>query len=293
MSKEGVGYFSFDTDFFHTDKKIKMIKSEFGAKGVIILIHTLCAIYSDKGYYMKWGEDDCYLASDDLGCDCSPNLIGEVINRCVKRGIFDEEVFNAFGVLTSHGIQIRFLKAAAKRERISIIEEYALFSLDELKEGMRNKVTFFSENGASSKQKVARLGRKVASSNIKKESKERKENNNVHSDEVHDTDSLEVFYESIWKLYPLKKGKGQVSKTKKQVLQRIGYEQIKRCVERYVSDINFTGKQKYMMHGSTFFNSGYVDYLDENYETPPISSQEICESVKDKEEPIINLWDEE
>ena len=293
MSKEGVGYFSFDTDFFHTDKKIKMIKSEFGAKGVIILIHTLCAIYSDKGYYMKWGEDDCYLASDDLGCDCSPNLIGEVINRCVKRGIFDEEVFNAFGVLTSHGIQIRFLKAAAKRERISIIEEYALFSLDELKEGMRNKVAFFSENGASSKQKVARLGRKVASSNIKKESKERKENNNVHSDEVHDTDSLEVFYESIWKLYPLKKGKGQVSKTKKQVLQRIGYEQIKRCVERYVTEINATGKEKYMMHGSTFFNSGYVDYLDENYEDKlpkKIPQMNITDSLDEDEELVGDDW---
>lgn len=91
---------------------------------------------------------------------------------------------------------------------------------------------------------------------------------NVHSGEMHDTDSepLEQFYESIWKLYPLKKGKGQVSKTKKQVLQRIGYEQIKRCVERYVAEIKSSGKEKYMMHGSTFFNSGYVDYLDGNYE---------------------------
>ncbi|MEI1256010.1 hypothetical protein V8Q34_14825 [Blautia sp. JLR.GB0024] len=90
---------------------------------------------------------------------------------------------------------------------------------------------------------------------------------NVHSGEMHDTEnpSLNQFFESIWKLYPIKKGKGQVSKTKKQVLQRIGYEQIKRCVERYVTEIRSSGKEKYMMHGSTFFNSGYVDYLDENY----------------------------
>ena len=96
-----------------------------------------------------------------------------------------------------------------------------------------------------------------------------KENKNtlVHSGEMHDTENpfLEQFFESIWKLYPLKKGKGQVSKTKKQVLQRIGYEQIKRCVDRYVTEIRFSGKEKFMMHGSTFFNSGYVDYLDENY----------------------------
>lgn len=173
MSKEGIGYFSFDTDFFHSDKKVKIIKGEFGSKGVVILIHTLCAIYSDKGYYMEWGEDDCCLASDDLGCDCSPGLIGEVINRCVKRGIFDEEVFHMFGVLTSHGIQIRFLKAASKREKIGIIEEYALFDLNELREGMRNKVTFFSKQVARKNEKVARNVQKVASCSIKKESKER------------------------------------------------------------------------------------------------------------------------
>jgi hypothetical protein len=171
MSKEGIGYFSFDTDFFHADKKVKLIKSEFGSKGVTILIYALCAIYSDKGYYAEWGEDDCYLWSEDLGCDCSPNLIGEVINRCVKRGIFDEKVFNASGVLTSHGIQIRFLKAAAKRERIKIIKEYALFDLEELKEGMRNKVGFFSLKVASSSQKVASSSQKVASSKQSKESK--------------------------------------------------------------------------------------------------------------------------
>lgn len=104
---------------------------------------------------------------------------------------------------------------------------------------------------------------------------------NVHSGEMHETDSepLEHFYESVWKLYPLKKGKGQVSKTKKQVLQRIGHEQLKRCVERYVAEIKSSGKEKYMMHGSTFFNSGYVDYLDENYE----DSEQPVETVKEGE----------
>lgn len=107
---------------------------------------------------------------------------------------------------------------------------------------------------------------------------------NVHSGEMHDTGnpSLEQFFESIWKLYPLKKGKGQVSKTKKQVLQRIGYAQIKRCVDRYVAEIKSSGKEKYMMHGSTFFNSGYVDYLDENYEMEKPESSQDAELEEDR-----------
>lgn len=97
--------------------------------------------------------------------------------------------------------------------------------------------------------------------------KNREDKNNSCAAELHETENetLEAFFEEVWRLYPLKKGKGQVSKTKKKVLQRIGYEQIKRCIERYVADLKATGKEKYMQHGSTFFNSGYVDYLDENY----------------------------
>lgn len=93
---------------------------------------------------------------------------------------------------------------------------------------------------------------------------------------LHDTELIDAFFESIWKLYPIKKGKGQISNTKKKVLQRIGYKQISRCVERFVSDMESSGRdKKYWMHGSTFFNSGYVDYLDENWneESKPVNDR--------------------
>lgn len=80
-------------------------------------------------------------------------------------------------------------------------------------------------------------------------------------------ESHDSFFERIWKLYPIKKGKGQVSKTKKQVLQRIGYEELERCVNRFVKTMESEHRDKqYWMHGSTFFNSGYVDYLDKNWD---------------------------
>ena len=66
-------------------------------------------------------------------------------------------------------------------------------------------------------------------------------------------------------MYPIKKGKGSVSKTQKAKLYKIGYDELKRCVERY-SEENRDKEQQYWKHGSTFFNSGYVDYLDANYE---------------------------
>lgn len=87
----------------------------------------------------------------------------------------------------------------------------------------------------------------------------KKYNNSAFSPE-----DTQCFFESVWKLYPNKKGKGQVSDAAKGRLQKVGYEQIKRCVERYLSDLAKESWRK-PQNGSTFFNSGYVDYLDENY----------------------------
>lgn len=83
-----------------------------------------------------------------------------------------------------------------------------------------------------------------------------------------------AFFESVWKLYPHKKGKGQVSDTQKAKLEKIGIEQLTRCIERYRKD---KPDRQYWQHGSTFFNSGYVDYLDENYQQD--------NTVKDKTTP--------
>jgi len=77
-----------------------------------------------------------------------------------------------------------------------------------------------------------------------------------------------TFFESVWKLYPRKEGKGQVSKSQKEKLFEIGLEEITRCVERYKKSKSGV-ELKFLKQGSTFFNSGYVDYLDKNYEEPP------------------------
>ncbi|SHN77441.1 phage replisome organizer N-terminal domain-containing protein [Desulfitobacterium chlororespirans] len=72
-------------------------------------------------------------------------------------------------------------------------------------------------------------------------------------------------FESIWKLYPKKEGKGQVSKTQKAKLAKIGIEEMSRAIERY-KKAKEGHERRYLQNGSTFFNSGYVDYLDENYQ---------------------------
>ena len=76
----------------------------------------------------------------------------------------------------------------------------------------------------------------------------------------------EKVFESLWATYPKKRGKASISDKKKKEIFNIGEEQMQRCIDRYIKECK---DFEYMKNGSTFFNSGYVDYLDENYTPLP------------------------
>lgn len=74
-----------------------------------------------------------------------------------------------------------------------------------------------------------------------------------------------ALFEQLWSLYPLKKGKDNVSDSQKAKLLEIGYEELERAISRYIRYVESVDYLHYK-NGSTFFNSGYIDYLDANYE---------------------------
>jgi len=76
--------------------------------------------------------------------------------------------------------------------------------------------------------------------------------------------SIKYNIEQIWSLYPNKKGKAKAINKIPKLINQYGYEQIERCVKRYAKEKQEENK-KYIQHGSTFFNGGYMDYLDSNY----------------------------
>lgn len=77
-----------------------------------------------------------------------------------------------------------------------------------------------------------------------------------------------ALFEQLWKIYPCKKGKGQVSDAKKKKLLTVGLNEMTRAIERYKQELDKDHARDFdrkPQNGSTFFNSGYVDYLDDNY----------------------------
>lgn len=84
-------------------------------------------------------------------------------------------------------------------------------------------------------------------------------------------------FEKLWKLYPNKRGKGKISDAKKRALLEVGQERMERAIKRYTDEHDAKERSGRFtpnwQHGSTFFTSGYLDYLDENYVSSPISDQ--------------------
>lgn len=121
--KSGLDYYPMDVGFLR-DKKVRLLRSEFGASSVLFVLYVLGRIYEGEGYFLPWDPDERLLAADELRKP--PTYIDEVLRGCLSRGLFHQGVFQGFGVLTSPGVQRRYLRGCERREEIPMVEEYWL-----------------------------------------------------------------------------------------------------------------------------------------------------------------------
>ena len=126
--KEGLDYFELDC---HMEEKVRLIQAEFGLKGFAIVVKLYQKIYGGFGYYCEWNEDSLLLFMSENGVSSrdEKNLISEIVAACIRRNIFSEKLFNEFGILTSYGVQKRYLNAVSRREKVELIKEYLLISV--------------------------------------------------------------------------------------------------------------------------------------------------------------------
>jgi len=134
--KKSLSYFPFDVDFF-SDDKIQLVSARFGIKGEIVAIKLLCKIYSTNGYYYQWGEDEALLFAKGVGDGCQHSLVNDIVHELVKRGFFDRSIFDRFKILTSNGIQQRYLTICKQLKReVEIIDNLNCTSMFLLKKSL-------------------------------------------------------------------------------------------------------------------------------------------------------------
>ena len=124
--------------------------AEFGASSVAFVLYVFGKAYEGDGYFLTWDKDERLLAAEAI--QKTHTYVSEVLQGCLSRSIFDDRVFQMFGVLTSRGIQRRYLRGCEKRSDISIFSEYWLLNLDDKKDvpaSIRAKLAFFSVEGGN------------------------------------------------------------------------------------------------------------------------------------------------
>lgn len=148
-AKTGLDYYPMDVGFLR-DKKVRLLRSEFGASSVLFVLYVLGKVYEGDGYFLAWDKDELLLAADELRE--SPAYISEVLQGCLSRSLFDERVFQMFGILTSAGIQRRYLRGCEKRDVITIVSEYWLLnecSKSDVPASVRAKLALISVAGGN------------------------------------------------------------------------------------------------------------------------------------------------
>lgn len=107
--QDGLLYFSFDTDFFYADKRIKRLHSKYGNDGLMLYIYLLAEIYRN-GYYISWDKESAEDTAADL-C-LKEGFMEQVMTYLRGRSLLIEsKLSTGVTIITSPGIQKRYQEA--------------------------------------------------------------------------------------------------------------------------------------------------------------------------------------
>lgn len=204
--KKGLEYFPLDVDI-DSDEKVDYVLARHGFEAFGILVKILMEIYR-QGYYMMWTERQQYLLSKRVNVDVM--YAKTVVSAYINEGFFNRNLYEKYEILTSHGIQTRYLQAVGRRSVVQIAEEFSLLDPSELPKNAKIVKIGVSvcENYSYCQHNVDNNG--VSNSNMSAETPQSKvKNNNVvvvtraRARDIEEGNTSEVFTAFSNNIHPL------------------------------------------------------------------------------------------
>ncbi len=254
QNKVGLDYFELDC---HMDEKVRLVQAEYGLKGFAVFVKLLQEIYGGYGYYCEWTQDRELLFASENGLNGgSQQLLGDIVEACIRRNIFSERLFKEYGILTSSGVQKQYLKATVKREVVELKKEYLLISVPV----NRKNVVINS-----------------ISSGINDISDSGNAQSRVEKSKVYPPISPNGF-NCFWEIYPKKVRILKAEEAYRQVLfddSSVDEEDLKDAASNYAESVRILDTQeRYILNPENFLSRGaYTDYLPGNYKKPQSSKK--------------------
>nr|DAN31561.1 MAG TPA: protein of unknown function (DUF4373) [Caudoviricetes sp.] len=255
-TKTGLEYFPLDVNFLY-DIKVRKIIKPLGPEAIGVLVYLLAEIYKDNGYYISWNDDICFLMSDLTRID--EELIKDVVSKALEVDFFNKDKYKKYNILTSKGIQNRYISATEKRKNTNINDDYII-------KNEQISTNEHTQNNSNTKVNSEETGVNVTESTQSKV-KESKVKDNIYtaSADAHAELKSEI-QGRIWAAYPVKKGKIHAMKSIEKLLKGYTEQQVLNAIATYKADVEkqkASGfKELRYKQGDTFFRTGIYDYLD-------------------------------
>ena len=250
QNKVGLDYFELDCQM---EEKVRLIQAEYGLKGFAVFVRLLQKIYGEHGYYCEWTQDSELLFMSENGLNSgSLQLLRNIVSACIRRNIFSDRLLKEYGILTSCGIQKRYLKAAAKREVVNLKKEYLLISVPKNRKNI--VINSISSYGNSISDGINAQSR---------EEESREDNDNARVTRFND----------FFAAYP--KQRNLVAAEREYCLllfndQDLTEQELIDAAKNYAEAVSILGREeRYIKNPDRFLKDGsYVDYLEKNYVRP-------------------------
>ncbi|MDL4842809.1 Lin1244/Lin1753 domain-containing protein [Aquibacillus rhizosphaerae] len=183
--KIGLDYFPMDVDM-DQDDKIYLVKADHGWEGFAIVVKLLMEVYKE-GYYIEWDEKKAKIFSRKNLFDL--DVVNDVINTCLEEGLFNNNLFEEHQILTSKGIQTRYVEATTRRKNVLIYKEFFLIDVNELPNNNLTLVNVCINHNSTNENDDISTQSKV------KESKEKVKESKAEEIEEPAADDAIVFYQ--------------------------------------------------------------------------------------------------
>ena len=124
--KTGTDYFPLDVEL---DIKMDFVESRYGNDGFSTIIKLWQKIYAENVYYCKWDNDIAVLFAFKKANNIDIDKLDGIIKLALEKELFDKNIYEKYGVLTSAGIQKRYLLITERRKKVVINGDYLLIDI--------------------------------------------------------------------------------------------------------------------------------------------------------------------
>ena len=144
----GLKFFPLETNFY-SDRKILRLRRACGDAGIVIYTYILTLVYGENGYYLDYTKETVIDIANAFSY--SERKVREAINFCATAELIDEDAFLNQNIITSIGIQQRYIEAIKKLDRapVRIRADYLLVDPKSLPQ---SKFTVVQNNSSVNQQ---------------------------------------------------------------------------------------------------------------------------------------------